>query len=123
MDFASGTSSRSTKLFHGGVRYLERIPLRLVQGVVSRARADAQAGRRLATFGRSSTCSYRGYPESMSLLNAGLTAYDIFSGSPLKRTAGMLRKAALLREEPASTRPAFGAGAACSTPSPTMPAS
>ena len=36
----------------------------------------------------------------MFLLNAGLTAYDIFSGSPLKRRHRMLRTAALLREEP-----------------------
>jgi glycerol-3-phosphate dehydrogenase len=43
---------------------------------------------------------YRGYPENMFLLNAGLTVYDIFSGSPLKRHHRMLRGAALLREEP-----------------------
>ena len=29
-DFASGTSSRSTKLIHGGLRYLERLDVRLV---------------------------------------------------------------------------------------------
>ena len=28
---------------------------------------------------------YKGCPESMFLLNAGLTLYDLFSGSPLKR--------------------------------------
>ncbi len=30
-DFASGTSSRSSKLFHGGLRYLEQVNLRLVR--------------------------------------------------------------------------------------------
>ena len=29
-DFASGTSSRSTKLFHGGLRYLEQLNVALV---------------------------------------------------------------------------------------------
>ena len=29
-DFASGTSSASTKLVHGGVRYLERLDFHLV---------------------------------------------------------------------------------------------
>ncbi len=29
-DYASGTSSRSTKLFHGGLRYLEQFDFRLV---------------------------------------------------------------------------------------------
>src|SRR5690349_6012690 len=30
-DFASGTSSRSSKLFHGGLRYLEQLDFRLVR--------------------------------------------------------------------------------------------
>ena len=30
-DFASGTSSRSSKLFHGGLRYLEQLNFRLVR--------------------------------------------------------------------------------------------
>src|SRR5436853_6714523 len=37
-DFASGTSSRSTKLIHGGIRYLARGALKLV-GEALRARA------------------------------------------------------------------------------------
>src|SRR3978361_2293895 len=38
-DFASGTSSRSSKLIHGGLRYLEMLDFRLV--------AEALAGRGL----------------------------------------------------------------------------
>ena len=30
-DFASGTSSRSSKLVHGGIRYLEQLDFRLVR--------------------------------------------------------------------------------------------
>ena len=30
-DFASGTSSRSSKLIHGGIRYLEQLDFRLVR--------------------------------------------------------------------------------------------
>ncbi|MDH3425865.1 MAG: FAD-dependent oxidoreductase, partial [Acidimicrobiia bacterium] len=30
-DYASGTSSRSSKLFHGGLRYLEQLNFRLVK--------------------------------------------------------------------------------------------
>ena len=33
MDFASGTSSRSTKLIHGGLRYLKNFEFNLVKGV------------------------------------------------------------------------------------------
>src|SRR5574338_435198 len=32
-DFASGTSSRSTKLIHGGLRYLKQLEVKLVRDV------------------------------------------------------------------------------------------
>src|SRR5437879_4314062 len=35
-DFASGTSSRSTKLIHGGLRYLKQLEVKLVRDVVSK---------------------------------------------------------------------------------------
>ena len=34
-DFASGTSSKATKLIHGGLRYLEHGALRLVRAALS----------------------------------------------------------------------------------------
>jgi glycerol-3-phosphate dehydrogenase len=34
-DFASGTSSRSTKLIHGGLRYLKQLEFKLVKDVGS----------------------------------------------------------------------------------------
>ena len=37
-DFAKGTSSRSTKLIHGGVRYLQQGNLNLVRGGLARTR-------------------------------------------------------------------------------------
>ena len=37
-DFASGTSSRSTKLIHGGVRYLEQGDLKLVRDALRQRR-------------------------------------------------------------------------------------
>ena len=35
-DFASGTSSRSTKLIHGGLRYLEKLDLRWSEALTER---------------------------------------------------------------------------------------
>ena len=99
-DFASGTSSRSTKLLHGGVRYLERYEFKLVRESCRERELILKLAPHLATVRPFIYVLYRGYPESMFLLNAGLTAYDIFSGSPLKRHHRMLRGAALLREEP-----------------------
>ena len=40
-DFASGTSSRSSKMFHGGLRYLEQLEFGLVREALLRARAVA----------------------------------------------------------------------------------
>lgn len=99
-DFASGTSSRSTKLLHGGVRYLESYQFKLVRESCRERELMLKLAPHLATVRPFIYVLYRGYPESMFLLNAGLTAYDIFSGSPLKRHHRMLRGAALLREEP-----------------------
>ena len=50
-DFAAGTSSRSTKLFHGGLRYLEQLNFALVLEALeerswsSTARARTSPGR------------------------------------------------------------------------------
>ncbi len=99
-DFASGTSSRSTKLLHGGVRYLESYQFRLVRESCRERELMLKLAPHLATVRPFIYVLYRGYPENMFLLNAGLTVYDIFSGSPLKRRHRMLRGAALLREEP-----------------------
>jgi glycerol-3-phosphate dehydrogenase len=99
-DFASGTSSRSTKLLHGGVRYLESYQFKLVRESCRERELMLKLAPHLATVRPFIYVLYRGYPESMLLLNAGLTAYDIFSGSPLKRHHRMLGGAALLREEP-----------------------
>jgi glycerol-3-phosphate dehydrogenase len=99
-DFASGTSSRSTKLLHGGIRYLESYQFKLVRESCRERELMLKLAPHLATVRPFIYVLYRGYPESMLLLNAGLTVYDIFSGSPLKRHHRMLRGAALLREEP-----------------------
>src|SRR5438876_377853 len=46
-DFASGTSSRSTKLIHGGIRYLARGELKLVgEALRERSRGDLERRRR-----------------------------------------------------------------------------
>jgi glycerol-3-phosphate dehydrogenase len=45
-DWASGTSSRSSKLVHGGIRYLEQLDFRLVRGHSSSADCCCSASRR-----------------------------------------------------------------------------
>jgi glycerol-3-phosphate dehydrogenase len=84
-DFASGTSSRSSKLIHGGLRYLERFEFALVrEGLQERARLRRNAphlSRPLpflipvyATAGRSPLGNRK------LKLRAGLTLYDWLAG-------------------------------------------
>lgn len=106
-DFGSGTSSRSTKLFHGGLRYLEKYEFGLVR--------EACRERELMLTLAPHICHprpfiyliYQGYhmmfkwlPATLFMLNAGLTMYDAFSGNPKERRHKMLNKKKLLEIEP-----------------------
>ena len=99
-DFASGTSSRSTKLIHGGVRYLQSYEFKLVREACSERERMLRLAPHLSNVRPFIYVLYQGYPESMALLNAGLTIYDLFSGSPLKRRHRMLNAQKLLEAEP-----------------------
>lgn len=99
-DFAAGTSSRSTKLIHGGLRYLKQLELGLVREV----------GRERAIVYRLAPHLVR--PEKMLLpiVEGGtlgrwstalaLTVYDLLAGVPRDHRKRMLGKAATLQEEP-----------------------
>ncbi len=54
-DLAGGTSSASTKLIHGGLRYLEHYEFRLVREALARARGAA-ARRAAHRSGRCASC-------------------------------------------------------------------
>ena len=99
-DFASGTSSRSSKLIHGGLRYLETYQFRLVaESVRERERMLALAPH-LTEVRPFLYLLYDGYPESKALLNLGLTFYDVVSGAWRQRRHQMLSAAQVLKREP-----------------------
>jgi glycerol-3-phosphate dehydrogenase len=99
-DFASGTSSRSTKLLHGGLRYLEQYQFKLVREACRERELFLRLAPHLAKVRPFIYLLYDGYPESSLLLNLGLTVYDIFSGNPIKRRHRMLGSTKLLELEP-----------------------
>ncbi|MGO9960682.1 MAG: FAD-dependent oxidoreductase [Solirubrobacteraceae bacterium] len=99
-DFASGTSSRSTKLLHGGLRYLESHEFKLVREACRERELMLKLAPHLANVRPFIYVLYQGYPESMRLLGLGLSIYDLFSGTPLKRRHRMLSPAALRDLEP-----------------------
>lgn len=84
-DFAAGTSSRSTKLLHGGVRYLERAVRRLDrdefqlvrEGLAERAAVMRQAPHLSRALGILTPCSDL---RSLAYFAAGLRLYDALAG-------------------------------------------
>ena len=78
-DFASGTSSRSTKLIHGGVRYLAQGNIKLVrEALIERALLIANAPELVHPM-EIIVPSYR--PLERELLRVGLGMYDALAGT------------------------------------------
>ena len=96
-DFASGTSSRSTKLLHGGVRYLAQGRLGLVREALSERTALLRLAPHLAQPLAFVVPAYARWDRLF--YGAGLTAYDVLAGG-----AGLGRTAWL---GPAETRAAL----------------
>ncbi len=103
-DFAAGTSSRSTKLVHGGLRYLKQFEVKLV-AEVGRERAIVYRNAphvthpewmllpfyKSGTFGRLSTA-------------AGLQLYDFLAGVKKSERRTMLSKEEVIEHEPLLNR-------------------
>ncbi|MGB8652313.1 MAG: glycerol-3-phosphate dehydrogenase/oxidase [Mycobacteriales bacterium] len=90
-DLASGTSSKSSKLVHGGLRYLENYEFGLVrEGVVER-----QLLLKLAPhLVRPMDFLYPVWPDTAKrrLLGLGLTTYDVFALASLAGRGGATRR-------------------------------
>ena len=99
-DFGWGTSSRSTKLLHGGLRYLERFEFRMVRESCRERELMMRLAPHLSHPRPFLYLQYKGYPEGMLKLRAGLTIYDAFAGAPSNRRHKMLGQDDLLEIEP-----------------------
>ncbi len=76
-DFASGTSSRSSKLIHGGLRYLEQFDLKLVHEARRERRVLLKLAPHLARPVPFVLPIYRGDPYSPLKIRLGLSVYDL----------------------------------------------
>ena len=97
-DLASGTSSRSSKLFHGGLRYLEMLDFALVREALHER--DLMVSKLAPHLVRPVPFLYplrhRGWERPY--VGAGLALYDLLAGrSPLPRHAHLTRREALRR--------------------------
>jgi glycerol-3-phosphate dehydrogenase len=78
-DFASGTSSRSTKLIHGGLRYLKQLDFKLVAEAVQERQLLLRMAPHLVEATPFLFPVYRGDPDSLLALRIGLLVYDVFA--------------------------------------------
>jgi glycerol-3-phosphate dehydrogenase len=99
-DFASGTSSRSTKLIHGGLRYLEHLDLRLVFEACRERAILQRIAPHLVRPLPLLVPVYRGARRSRSLVHAGLTLYDLLALGRTTHRHRMLSAEAARRRQP-----------------------
>jgi glycine/D-amino acid oxidase-like deaminating enzyme len=99
-DFAAGTSSRSSKLIHGGLRYLQTYQFGLVAESLRERERLLRLAPHLTEVKPFLYLLYRGDPETRTLLNLGLTFYDVASGAWLRRRHRMLSPRQVLEREP-----------------------
>jgi glycerol-3-phosphate dehydrogenase len=80
-DFASGTSSKSTKLIHGGIRYLEQAKFSLVFESLHERRKLLQIAPHLVRPLPFLLPCYKGDARPPWMLKIGLWLYDLLAGS------------------------------------------
>jgi glycerol-3-phosphate dehydrogenase len=101
-DYASGTSSKSSKLVHGGLRYLEHGEIGLVFESVSERRVQTRVAPHLVRPLPFLIPIYQGAKPGLELMNVGLWIYDslaLFRAPRLHKTFRGARAA--LEIEPA----------------------
>jgi glycerol-3-phosphate dehydrogenase len=110
-DFGSGTSSRSSKLIHGGLRYLEQFDIRLVREALSERSLLLQRIAPHLVQPVSFLFPFTHHVWERCYVGAGVTAYDSL-GFSLGQTRGLpghrqLTRAGALRLAPALRRSAL----------------
>jgi glycerol-3-phosphate dehydrogenase len=110
-DFASGTSSRSSKLIHGGLRYLQQGDIRLVRESLRERELLRRLAPHLVRAQEFVVPIYRGGPVGLWTLGAGLWLYDLLAGFWKVRRHRMLGRRRAIDAEPALRRDGLrGAG-------------
>ncbi|MDR1385996.1 MAG: glycerol-3-phosphate dehydrogenase/oxidase [Propionibacteriaceae bacterium] len=99
-DFAAGTSSRSSKMIHGGLRYLETYQFKLVREGVKERELSLGLAPHLTRVAPHLYMVYEGDSYGLGMLNFALTFYDIFSGQWRQRRHRMLSPKQVLAREP-----------------------
>jgi glycerol-3-phosphate dehydrogenase len=106
-DFAAGTSSRSSKIIHGGVRYLEYLQLGMVRESARERRVLRRIGPHLVHELPFLYPIWKG--ESFLKIRAGLLLFDVLAGSPRGERSRSLSPSAVQEYLPGLREPLRGA--------------
>ncbi len=99
-DYAAGTSSRSTKLVHGGLRYLKQFEVRMVAEVGKERAVVYENGPHVTTPEWMLLPMYRGGSLGPLATSLGLRLYDWLAGVRRTERRSMLSAEEALRREP-----------------------
>jgi glycerol-3-phosphate dehydrogenase len=110
-DFASGTSSRSTKLIHGGLRYLKQLDFKLVAEAVQERQLLLRMAPHLVQATPFLFPVYRGDPDSLFALRIGLLVYDVFARLKASVPHRILAPQDVLESQPGLRAPDLVGGA------------
>lgn len=99
-DFAAGTSSRSTKLVHGGLRYLKQFEVGVVAEVGKERKIVYENGPHVTTPEWMLLPFYKGGNFGPLTTGIGLRVYDFLAGVKRSERRKMLSPAAALAQEP-----------------------
>jgi glycerol-3-phosphate dehydrogenase len=99
-DFASGTSSRSTKLVHGGLRYLKQLEIGVVAEVGKERAIVYENGPHVTTPVRMLLPIYKGGTFGKFTSSIGLKIYDFLAGVKREERRKMLKREETLLKEP-----------------------
>src|SRR5690625_1698162 len=99
-DFATGTSSRSTKLVHGGLRYLAQFEIKLVAEVGKERKIVYENGPHVTTPEWMMLPFYKGGTFGPFSTNIGLRVYDFLAGVKKSERRKMLSPQEALKREP-----------------------
>ncbi len=111
-DFASGTSSKSTKLVHGGLRYLEHFEFSLVFEALHERRILLQQAPHLVRPQALVYPIYQGDKNGFLKMMAGMWTYDVLSLFRNVKRHRMLRGASKVEKEVPGLRDTKLSGAA-----------
>lgn len=99
-DFAAGTSSRSSKMVHGGLRYLKKYELKIVSETGRERAIVYENGPHVTTPEWMILPIYKNADFGMFMTSIGLRVYDFLAGVKKKERNSMFNRERILAMEP-----------------------